>query len=215
MPPGLLHTIPRLNNDQYFLDNGLMDKYLVKIKLVYLVVALAAATIGFGLYQMWNPAPIAKPATLPPQSSATGSVDPVGQARPEFILPDLENKPVSIRQWEGKVILLNFWATWCPPCREEIPAFMEVLKHYGNRGFEIVGIAVDDREAVLEFTKQLGVDYPQLIGDQNAVEIAERYGNRYGALPYSVLIDRQGIIRFSKPGEFPREQLEAQLESLL
>ncbi len=182
---------------------------------MYLVVALAAATIGFGLYRMWNPPPLAKADTPLFESTVVDSVDPVGNARPEFTLPDLENKPVSISRWDGKVILLNFWATWCPPCREEIPAFMEVSKRYANRGFEIVGVAVDDREAVLKLTQQLGVDYPQLIGDQNAVEIAERYGNRYGALPFSVLIDRQGIIRFSKPGEFPREQLEAKLESLL
>ncbi len=183
--------------------------------LIYFTVAVAAATTGFGLYRMWDTTPAVESANQALIAPPGSSIQLVGKQRPDFTLPDIDGKPVSINRWQGKVVLINFWATWCPPCRKEIPAFMEVLKQNAARGFEIIGVAIDDREAVVEFVNQLGVSYPQLIGDQNAAEIAKRYGNLYGALPYSVLIDREGIIRFVKPGELHRELLEIQLNSLL
>jgi peroxiredoxin len=181
--------------------------------LSYLVVAVAAATAGFGLYHMWNKATGPGAQSLsPPALTAT---ELVGQTRPAFTLRDLNDEPVSISEWDGKVVLINFWATWCPPCRKEIPAFVETLNRHEHRGFRIVGIAIDDRDAVDEFVRSMNADYPQLLGEENGIALARRYGNRFGTLPYSVLVDRAGIIQFIKPGELKREELESQLELLL
>lgn len=180
--------------------------------LVYLVVAVGAASAGFGLYHTWRTETVTRATQSPPAPFAT---ELIGQHRPAFTLPDLNAKSVSIDRWNGNVVLLNFWATWCPPCRKEIPEFVKTLKRFEQRGFRIVGIAIDNPGAVKEFVTSLDADYPQLIAEQNGIELAKRYGNHYGALPYSVLLDRMGIIRFIKPGELRREELEPQLEKLL
>lgn len=135
--------------------------------------------------------------------------------RPDFVLPDLEGKPHSIAEWDGKILLINFWATWCPPCRDEIPDFLEVRDAYKDKGFEIVGVAIDDADSVRDFVDVLEIDYPILHGKGDAQAISQRYGNRSGALPYSVLIDREGHIRFSGAGRLPRASLEKAIDSLL
>ncbi len=181
--------------------------------LTYIVVAVAAATAGFGLYHMWNKVTV--PGVQSQSTSALTATELIGQHRPAFTLRDLNDEPVSISDWDGKVVLVNFWATWCPPCLKEIPAFVETLKRHEHRGFQIVGIAIDDRDAVDEFVRSMTAGYPQLMGEESGIALARRYGNRFGALPYSVLVDRAGVIRFIKPGELQREELESQLERLL
>jgi peroxiredoxin len=182
--------------------------------LTYLVVASLAAIAGFALHHLWNSSRAVPGPGLPPSVVATHAAL-LGQSRPEFSLTSLSGEPISIRRWDGQVILLNFWATWCPPCRREIPAFVDLFGKYRERGFQIVGVAIDDPDKVRSFVHDFGVDYPQLVGEQDAARVSERYGNRYGALPYSVLIDRTGIIRFIRPGELPSELLETELKKLL
>jgi peroxiredoxin len=182
--------------------------------LIYLAVASLAAIAGFALHHLWNGSR-AIPGPDLPASAVAAHTALLGEIRPEFSLPSLSGEPVSIRRWDGKVILVNFWATWCPPCRREIPAFMDLFGNYRERGFQIVGVAIDDPDKVRSFVHNLGVDYPQLVGEQDAAKVSERYGNRYGALPYSVLIDRTGIIQFVRPGELRRELLESELKKLL
>lgn len=181
----------------------------------YLVVAMAAVTAGFGLYQLWNKAQTPIAVAQPSSAHPSAVLDIIGQHRPGFSLPDLNGQLLSIDQWDGKVILINFWATWCPPCLKEIPAFIETLETYGDRGFQIVGVAIDEPSAVNDLIKDLGAQYPQMISADDGAELAKHYGNRYGALPYSVLIDREGTIRFTKSGELYREVLESHLEKLL
>ncbi len=138
-----------------------------------------------------------------------------GPMRPAFSLPDLDGRVHDISEWDGKVLLVNFWATWCPPCRHEIPDFIEVRKAYHDRGFEIVGVAIDDPDSVRDYVDVLEIDYPVLHGGADATAIAQRYGNRTNALPYSALIDRHGRIRFSGAGRLPRQSLEKAVEMLL
>ena len=138
-----------------------------------------------------------------------------GAARPNFSLPDLDGQVHAISEWDGKVLLVNFWATWCPPCRQEIPDFIEVRRKYADRGFEIVGVAIDDVDSVRDYVDVLEIDYPILWGRTDATAISRQYGNRTGALPYSVLIDRQGRIRFSGAGRLPMHSLEKAVLSLL
>ncbi len=140
----------------------------------------------------------------------------IGTVRPNFSLYDLDENYTSISTWDGKIVLLNFWASWCPPCRREIPIFNEVRELFHANGFEVVGIAVDEKEKVLDFLESVPqVQYPQLIGYDDALTIASVLGNRSGGLPYSVLVDQQGTIRYIKAGELDRQTLIAQIEPLL
>ena len=140
----------------------------------------------------------------------------VGSVRPHFSLHDLNENSTPVSNWDGQIVLLNFWAAWCPPCRKEIPIFGEVREHFHDDGFEVVGIAIDDKEKVVAFLESLPeVRYPQLIGYNDALKVAAALGNHSGGLPYSVLVDRSGIIRFIKAGELDKKTLVAQLEALL
>jgi thiol-disulfide isomerase/thioredoxin len=102
-------------------------------------------------------------------------------------LPDLDGKEQALGQWKGKVLIVNFWATWCVPCREEMPEFVKLQKEFGDRGVQFVGIAVDDPAKVRQFAAELGLNYPALIGGYGAIELSKSLGNRVGALPYTLV----------------------------
>lgn len=138
-----------------------------------------------------------------------------GPVRPEFTLAGLDGKTYGPGAWAGKVLVLNFWATWCPPCREEIPDLMALQAAYGERGLQIVGIAIDDPKAAQEYATRLEVNYPNLVGAWDGQRVAEDYGNRIGALPFTVIVDRHGRIAYTKPGQIARDEAEAVVIPLL
>ena len=135
--------------------------------------------------------------------------------RQEFTLPDLKGEAQKFSQWNDKVVLLNFWATWCPPCRREMPDFIEVYEQYKNKDFIVIGVGIDDEDRIAEFVQQLKVNYPILVGGQTAMQVSRQYGNHSGALPYSILIDKNGVIRFRAGGLISRKKLLNQIEPLL
>lgn len=137
------------------------------------------------------------------------------QIRPAFELPGLDGNLHHIDEWDGQVILLNFWATWCAPCREEMPMLDELHDEYGERGFKVVGVALDTPGDVQAFVERLGIGYPILIDNTSGDDLARRYGNSQGVLPYSVLIDRDGTIREYLYGALEKAPLERRLETLL
>ncbi len=139
----------------------------------------------------------------------------IGQKRPEFSLSDRGGVMRSVNDWDGKVLVINFWATWCPPCREEIPAFMKLQDQYADQGLQFIGIALQTADEVQEFVAELGINYPILVGQSEVIKVAEQFGNSFGALPYTVLIDREGMIRFVKAGPLHYDEAEAQIKSVL
>lgn len=151
----------------------------------------------------------------PPAPTMSDAGEAGGQCRPNFTLKDLGGLPTSADTWDGQVVLINFWAAWCPPCRREIPAFSEVRELYHEDGFEVVGVAIDSLEAVERFLNDLDVHYPQLIGDQDAITLMHAFGNSGGGLPFSVLLDRGGTVRFTKSGELKKGALMEKVETLL
>ncbi len=181
------------------------------VLIAYALVGLVAALAGFSIYQAGGQLP----AGPQPQVLSASPETLLGARRPEFSLPNLRGEPISISRWNGDVVLLNFWATWCLPCRKEMPTLADLQGQYGERGFQVVGVAIDLPDAVAKFAASVGADYPQLIGREDAIAVADRYGNQYGALPYSVLMDRDGIVRFTKHGELSKEELENELLKLL
>jgi len=117
-----------------------------------------------------------------------------------FSLPDLNGKMHSIKEWEGQYIILNFWATWCPPCREEIPEFIRLQTKYAQLGLQFIGVAIDDLVPTQTFSQQLKINYPILIGGMEGITLARQYGNLSNTLPFSVIINPSGNIIARKTG---------------
>ncbi len=138
----------------------------------------------------------------------------LGQPRPEFAIEGLDGKMHNIREWDGKVILLNFWATWCPPCKKEIPDFIAAQKALEGQNFQVIGVAVDNIPAVKEFAAKMGINYPIMAVQDEAVELSRRYGNTRGGLPYSVLIDKNGKIIYTITGVLSKKRLFSWLSPL-
>lgn len=139
--------------------------------------------------------------------------DPPALQRPDFTLKDLDGTPRTISEWDGKVVLVNFWAPWCKPCREEMPILISLQQDFGAQGLQVLGIAIDDPEPVRRFAAELGVNYTLLADLVPALSVQEAYGDT--RLPYSVLIDRQGTIVFRKAGEITRAEIEPLIQPLL
>ena len=136
-------------------------------------------------------------------------------ARPDFSLPDLQGKQHNIAEWDGKLVVLNFWASWCPPCVREIPMFVDLQKQYGDRGLQFIGVAVDRHDAAQAFVKDKGVNYPILQGMQSAMEVGALYGNDAGTLPYTVVINRHGRIVTTFSQEVHRKLIESVIQNHL
>ena len=130
-------------------------------------------------------------------------------------LPDLNGNRQSLAQWQGKLLLVNFWASWCPPCLEEIPIFLSLRQKNLDDSFEVVGISVDSVQKVLRIRDSIGIDYPLLDGEKGGLSLMENLGNHTGALPYSILFDRKGSAVHFKTGQFSHQELEELIESYL
>ncbi|MGZ0019856.1 TlpA family protein disulfide reductase [Nitrosomonas sp. wSCUT-2] len=133
----------------------------------------------------------------------------------EASLPDLKGDDQAVSQWLGKVMVVNFWATWCTPCREEIPEFIEAQSKYGDQGLIFVGIAIDQPDKVKMFSQEFGINYPVLIGSFNTWSLLEAAGNRMSALPYTVVLNRSGEIVDTYLGRVNLKKLEKLIEPLL
>lgn len=170
--------------------------------------ALACFAVGTVLYLT-----VFQSAQSKPVSSQTLSV--INKPRPDFSLQDTSDKLHNIKEWDGKVVLLNFWATWCPPCRREIPTFINMYDKYREKGFTIVGVALDTKQNAIDFVDPMGINYPILVGEKDGIALTQEYGNNLGVLPYSVIIDRKGVIRQTIRHELNQQQIEQLITPLL
>lgn len=154
-----------------------------------------------------------------PVTAAAGEGAAAGQANPSAAaifaesFNGLDGKPVALSFLQGKVAVVNFWATWCAPCRKEIPDLVEAHQKYQARDVAFVGIAVEDgAERVGDFAKAYGMNYPILLGEEKGIALLQALGNAVAGLPFTVVIDARGNIVATKRGAMDRARLERALQ---
>lgn len=173
----------------------------------FLGVALGgiiAGVVGFGLYSHYY-------------GKSFGNSNVADQTLPaNVVLTDLSGHEHKLSQWRGHLLLINFWATWCGPCKKEIPILAKAQKQYGARGFQIIGPAVDDPSTVRQEAKLLGIDYPVMVGTpEQMISLMNTLGNQPGGLPFSVLVSADGHIIQRHLGEFGRKELNSLIQQNL
>jgi thiol-disulfide isomerase/thioredoxin len=126
---------------------------------------------------------------------------------PDITLPDLKGTQRKLSEWQDKVVVLNFWATWCAPCRKEIPEFIKLQTEFGPKGLQFVGIAVEESEPVKEYSDSVGINYPTLIGEITGINLSIPLGNMISTVPFTAIFDQQGNIVHTQLGEISREKI--------
>jgi thiol-disulfide isomerase/thioredoxin len=167
---------------------------------LFLAVALIAGAAGFYLSRGSPSSPV-----------VSGAAENLMLAA----FPDPSGKSQEMSQWRGKVLVVNFWATWCAPYREEIPALMKIQKKYAANGVQIAGIAVDNVSKVRKYAEEIRIDYVLLIGGSESLGMSQNLGNRVGVLPYTVVLDRAGKVVYTHAGALTQAQLDTVLTPLL
>jgi len=143
-----------------------------------------------------------------------GSAAPINADLRSATFIDLSGKQRKLDEWQGRILICNFWATWCAPCREEIPLLMAAREKYATLGLEIVGIAIDNATKVRDFTSSLNISYPIYLAEANGLDLMRSLGNGSGGLPYTVVADRNGGVLHRKLGAFHQGDLDAILGPL-
>lgn len=176
-----------------------------KLIAIALVGAALAAGIATSVYR--NEQPPAKPVvSAAPAPAAAARTQPL--SKPQFSLADAQGVQRSITEWDGKALVVNFWATWCAPCRREMPLLREMQDLHTANDIQIIGVAVDFRDDVLKYLEAAPVNYPVLIGEQDAIDAAEGFGVEFMGLPFTAFTDHQGQILHVHIGEIHRPQAE-------
>lgn len=149
-----------------------------------------------------------------PQRSTTSTTTLPGKRVNAFemqnpLLPGIDGQKHSLEEWRGRVIMLNFWATWCPACQYEIPDFIRFQKDYADRDLQIVGIGIDEMRKLKNFDRTMEVNYPILASaPEKSESLLQEWGNREQMLPYTVIIDRDGRITYIHRGQFNQDAFD-------
>ncbi len=168
------------------------------IALVAFAVLFAGIGAYFGLKRVEPSAPAATAVGALMQSS----------------FADTEGKPRHLSEWQDKVILLNFWATWCPPCVSEMPELVELQKDFAGKNVQVIGIGIDSRSNIQDFAQKHQISYPLLVGGMEGTAVSKQFGNDAGGLPFTVLITPDGQVRKTYMGRLNMETVRADLAGL-
>lgn len=154
------------------------------------------------------------PASPAPSKEAVIASGKIGSRLPDFAVKDLQGRELSSADLRGKVVLVDFWATWCQPCKKEMPGYQKLFDKYGSHGFAVIGLKFDvmrDTENPVQFARKIGVEYPLAVASE---DIKQKFGGIPG-LPTTMLYDRQGVLRKKVIGFEYTENFESALKSLL
>ena len=192
--------------------------------------AIAAVALGAGAFaagfaaSRWghrDESPIPGAATGEAAWNAGGggvirssSADSPDQA-PDFRFTDQHGEERRFSDWDGAARVVNFWATWCPPCVHEIPMLVTVQESFRAQGVQLVGVAVDDADAAFAMAEELGMNYPTMAGPRRTLELLHAYGNQAAALPFTAFVDVRGSIRDRHVGALTLEQTREKIRALL
>ena len=171
-----------------------------RASVIFLATGLVAAALGAGIH-WWRTEPA--PATDPAAALFAAS------------FPDADGTMQPLAQWQGRPLVVNFWATWCPPCVEEMPDLQKVRDEYRDRGVEVIGIGIDSAGRIVAFRDRHRLSLPLLVAGAGGSELNRALGNTGSALPYTVLIGREGRLRERHLGQVRPEQLRQWIESAL
>ena len=186
------------------------------------VLAAGAFAAGFAVSR-WRrdepPTPGAAPggaAWNPAGSQVIGSssAEPADNA-PDFRFTDQHGKEHRFSDWDGRVRVVNFWATWCPPCVHEIPMLVSIQESFRAHGVQFIGVAVDDPDGAFAMAKELGMNYPTMADSRRTIDLLHAYGNRAAALPFTAFVDPEGLIRDRHVGALTLEQTQETIQALL
>lgn len=145
----------------------------------------------------------------------TATEPEVGDAILGHRFQQLDGRQQTLEHLRGGVLVVNFWATWCTPCREEIPLFVRLQQEYAAKNLHFVGISIDQADKVSGFAKEFGINYPLVIAGMEGVELSRRAGNKAGVLPYTVLLDRKGRLAVTLLGGVDEARLRAAINPLI
>ena len=177
-------------------------KTTTRTALLMISVACLAGLAGYFANSPKSPATTAKPTVS------------IGDATTRLLklkLLDLNGKEQALSQWKGKVLVINFWAAWCSPCREEIPEFARISQKYAANGVQFVGIGLDSAEQLMAFSRQVAIPYPNLIASFDTIDLVSDLGNRTQGLPFTIVIGKDGRMMHTKLGLLPTADLEKAL----
>ncbi len=167
-----------------------------------LLILIAVLFTGIGIYfgaKRFQPAA--------PADTAVGALM-------QLTLPDPAGKQRKKSEWQGKVLLVNFWATWCPPCVAEMPELEALQAERGSKGLQIVGIGIDSPSNIREFSEKHKITYPLLVGGLQGTDVSRSFGNETGGLPFTVLIGTDGTVKQAYMGRLDLQKVRADLDSL-
>ncbi len=171
-------------------------------KKTLLIVLIAVLFTGIGVYfgaKRFQPAA--------PADTAVGALMQLSMADPA-------GKQQKLAQWQGKVLLVNFWATWCPPCVAEMPELQQLQTERESKGLQIVGIGIDSPTNIREFSEKHKISYPLLVGGLQGTEVSRSFGNEAGGLPFTVLIGTDGSVKQTYMGRLDMQKVRTDLDSL-
>jgi len=180
------------------------------MKRITVAVILAGSMLaGYFLSRNYLPDDDRQSAILTAEANA--SLAAAGNSATDFILPDLDGQARRLSDWAGSARIVNFWATWCVPCRREIPLLKELQSKHGASGLQIIGVAVDDPEPVSEYAAEVQFNYPILVGGEEAIGAAEGFGIDFMAMPLTFIVAPDGELLNAHVGEFKKSDAEAAL----
>lgn len=168
------------------------------LAIIFLLIVTLAAAYGYRKYTQRDP---------------TFTKGMVGKPAPKFNLPSSKGGQINLEDYKGKLVLLNFWASWCPPCRAEMPGFIKLQEEYKDKPFNIIGAALEDKRSADKYADEIGVNYPYAYGLEVIQKKTEAFGNLDGALPYSVLIGPDQKIISVYYGFISEEKLKKMIDA--